>query len=202
MNSNKAFRVKSRKQSQRGMTLIEVVCAVVLAGLFFGVFFSLIIASTSSYRKQQMGHKAWLEKQTAYYFIQEELELAKVICVYVHPEGYKDISPGTALCHGSSLIEGKAYLVNNLVFDENERDERGKFLTKLLVLKKDNKSRDGVFEIVYQGQTLIEGVEGMTVTKVGDTMSISAQLRTGQTITWTILEKEKKKVKHGVLHTT
>lgn len=158
---------------QKGMTLIEVLLAIMLSGLFFCYVIGIMTTGQNYLSKMQQEDMMRTEMNRLKLFIEEECRESRSICIYISNE--KASSSGGAIDvrhkeHRSVLPDEIKYyegLVKKIVCDE-EGKTLGNSKARTFTINSYIRNNKQLFKILFQGQTLIEGVESIQIIYSGD----------------------------------
>lgn len=200
-SKKKKMNFRIQRSNHRGMTLLEVTITLMLVSLFFVGTIQFLTSGVKYYYEEEKKYREALALQSMMYFLEGEIDEAMRICVYVFNKDYEEIGVDIPLCHnGIGEAQDEVYRVRRLVFDEGIVDQLGRDKARVMWIHKNN--ADGMFEIKYQGQTLIEGIEGMTATSVNGKLILDVWYGEDTPFTFRIPQNHKKKVTHERNHTS
>lgn len=188
-------------RQEKGMTLIEVLLAIMLSSLFFCYVIGIMGTGQNYLSKMEREDNMRTEMDRLKLFIEEEYREAKSVCLYI---SNKSTGSGIEAIdirhkeHRSSLPDQLAYyegFVKKIVCDED-----GKSLahskSRTFAVHPYTKNNKQLFKIFFQGQTLIENVDNIQIIYGGDQALLEIILYDGEDMTLTdrlILDLEYKK---------
>lgn len=158
---------------QKGMTLIEVLLATMLSSLFFCYVIGIMTTGENYLSKMKQEDTMRTEMNRLKLFIEEECRESRSICIYISNEKAAGGVGAIDVRHK----EHRSVLPDEITYYEGAVkkivcDEEGKTLVnskaRTFTINSYIENNKQLFKILFQGQTLIEGVENIRIIYSGD----------------------------------
>lgn len=193
--------------SQRGMTLMEVLLGFVLSSIFFCALSSVWLMGFKQYYGMRQEQQLFYEVQKIRQFILDEVDVAEMVCIYVYPDEVGHSVQTIDLAHKSHNTEGvvvprgQEMHIKEIIFDKGKVSKWSLDLSTRLKRVFLTGEAD-VFELNFQGNPLTEQVTKWMLRKEGDVsyMTLEVRGRAGEShvFTFTLPLEDKEEKKSGV----
>lgn len=156
------------RQTEKGMTLIEVVLTLVLSSLFFCCALQFVTTGTKFYVKTREMQQLRLRMNQVKLVIEEQYQEAEQVCVYVFSKNFEDQAyvdcvhnrhndvPVTEEDYDNQYLSHIVYTMPKEMQErtEEEEEELPKETTTVSMTEKE-KEGEKVFKIGFQGEEVI-----------------------------------------------